>query len=238
MDKRHNLGSDSTASIPTNGGSKQSPTQQDIDGSVKKDEEISKNTQVTQAIMKKSREKRGLSLYALVNEISNEFGYSKDVIVKELIKGNVDKKFRIIEKTPYLSMTSYSFSPYGLWFWEAIGTTLASFLLTFVDSGVGTYLRIIFGCALILFLPGYSITQFLYSYREELDDLARITLSVGLSLAILPLVGLLLNFTPFGIRLIPVAAVLCGIAITFLILALNRRYSVYSLAHYAGNVNH
>ncbi len=35
---------------------------------------------------------------------------------------------------------------------------------------------------------------------DTIDGIERLTLSVGLSIAIVPLIGLILNFTPFGIR--------------------------------------
>ncbi|MFQ5918544.1 MAG: DUF1616 domain-containing protein [Thermoplasmata archaeon] len=40
--------------------------------------------------------------------------------------------------------------------------------------------------------------------KGEIDWIERIALSFGLSIAIVPLLGLLLNFTPFGIRLTPI----------------------------------
>jgi uncharacterized membrane protein len=91
----------------------------------------------------------------------------------------------------------------------------------------------VFGGLLVLFLPGYSLVQLLYSKRKELDDLTRLALSIGLSLAIVPLVGLVLNYTPFGIRLLPVAISLGGLTIVLLIGALQRKFSYYKLASYA-----
>ncbi len=67
------------------------------------------------------------------------------------------------------------------------------------------YLRYVFGGLLVLFLPGFSLIELLYAKRKELDDLTRLALSIGLSLAMVPLDGLVLNYTPFGIRLLPVA---------------------------------
>ncbi len=40
--------------------------------------------------------------------------------------------------------------------------------------------------------------------KGEIDWIERIALSIGLSIAVVPLLGLLLNFTPFGIRLVPI----------------------------------
>ncbi|HKW05693.1 MAG TPA: DUF1616 domain-containing protein, partial [Nitrososphaerales archaeon] len=87
----------------------------------------------------------------------------------------------------------------------------------------------VFGGLLILFLPGYALIQFLYSKKKELDELTRLALSIGLSLAIVPLIGLGLNYTPFGIRLIPVALSLAFFTIIFLVLALVRKHTYYKI---------
>lgn len=101
--------------------------------------------------------------------------------------------------------------------------------LVSVTSGVAIYLRYIFGSALVLFVPGYSLIQALYP-KGELDELERLALSIGLSLALVPLVGLVLNYTPFGIRLLPIAFSLAGLTLSLLIVALQRKHAYYKLA--------
>lgn len=59
-----------------------------------------------------------------------------------------------------------------------------------------TALRIIFGIPLVLFLPGYALIAALFPGKNDLDTIERIALSFGLSIAIVPLIGLALNFTP------------------------------------------
>jgi uncharacterized membrane protein len=61
---------------------------------------------------------------------------------------------------------------------------------------------------LVLFLPGYSLIAVLFLRKDDLDGIERIALSFGLSIAVVPLLGLALNYTPFGIRLSPVLVVL------------------------------
>jgi len=60
-------------------------------------------------------------------------------------------------------------------------------------------IRIILGLPLVLFLPGYSLIATLFPRKDDLDAIERIALSFGLSIAIVPLLGLALNYTPFGI---------------------------------------
>ena len=72
---------------------------------------------------------------------------------------------------------------------------------------VGNLLAIL----LVLFVPGYVLVAALFPgsltpEKPEIDWIERIALSFGLSIAVVPLLGLLLNFTPFGIRFAPIVA--------------------------------
>ena len=67
-----------------------------------------------------------------------------------------------------------------------------------------TVIRNILGVPLVLFLPGYSLIAALFPANCDIDGIERIALSFGLSIAVVPLIGLGLNFTPWGIRLLPI----------------------------------
>jgi len=84
-------------------------------------------------------------------------------------------------------------------------------------------IRIILGLPLVLFLPGYSLIATLFPGKDDLDGIERIAHSFGLSIAITPLLGLALNYTPFGIRLSPVLIVLSVFTISLAICAYIRR---------------
>jgi uncharacterized membrane protein len=74
-------------------------------------------------------------------------------------------------------------------------------------------LRIILGAPYVLFFPGYTLVVALFPGRDDLDVIERLGLSLGLSIAVLPLMGLLLNYTPLGITLLTTL----GSAICFMI---------------------
>jgi len=67
-----------------------------------------------------------------------------------------------------------------------------------------SFVRILIGVPFILFFPGYTLVCALFPRNPELNGIERVALSIGLSIAVVPLLGLLLNYTPFGIRLYPV----------------------------------
>jgi len=67
-------------------------------------------------------------------------------------------------------------------------------------------IRIVFGLPFVLLLPGYVLLAALYPRKGDLDSVERAALSFGLSIAIVPLIGLALNYSPWGVRLNPILA--------------------------------
>lgn len=58
---------------------------------------------------------------------------------------------------------------------------------------------------------------------KSIDGIERFALSVGLSIAVVPLIGLVLNYTPFGIRLNPIVISLVIFTVVMMIITLYRR---------------
>lgn len=61
--------------------------------------------------------------------------------------------------------------------------------------------RIVLGLPFVLFFPGYALLTSLFPRKDSLNDIERLALTFGLSLAIVPLIGLLLNYLPWGINI-------------------------------------
>lgn len=99
------------------------------------------------------------------------------------------------------------------------GTLLCVYLPVLSDTSV----RILVGVPMLLFIPGYALTAVLFPAAGEVDGIERVALSFGLSLAIAPLTGLGLNYTPWGIRLTPVLIGLCLLTVLFCCAAQYRR---------------
>ena len=83
-----------------------------------------------------------------------------------------------------------------------------------------TPIRIALAIPVILFIPGYCLLASLFPKNGDLDLMARMVLSIGVSIAIVPLIGLGLNFTPWGIRLDPIvlSLILFTLVMTLIIL--------------------
>ena len=65
-------------------------------------------------------------------------------------------------------------------------------------------LRIALGLPFLLFFPGYTLMAALFPQRESIGAIERVGLSFGMSIAVVPLIGLILNYTPWGITLGPI----------------------------------
>jgi uncharacterized membrane protein len=80
-------------------------------------------------------------------------------------------------------------------------------------------------------LPGFAFIKALFPAKvpiktssENMDTIERIALSFGMSLTLVPLVGLILNYTPWGIRLTPITLSLLSLTIVFATTAVLREY--------------
>jgi len=101
--------------------------------------------------------------------------------------------------------------------------TLALVPLVLLTSGA---LRVVVGLLFILFSPGYALMAALFPRKEQLDTVERIALSFGLSIAIVPLICLILNYTPWGIRPEPILTCIAPFIIVASSVALFRRWSI------------
>jgi uncharacterized membrane protein len=138
----------------------------------------------------------------------------------------VKSKIVVLEDpAPPESFSYYIFSTYSLEFWITLFLLSSTLLSIYFSSfSLVLYLRYVLGSLFVLFLPGYSLIEALYPREEELSPLERLALSIGLSLALVPLVGLVLNYTPWGIRLVPVVSSLTVLTFLLMLVASWRKY--------------
>ncbi len=88
----------------------------------------------------------------------------------------------------------------GLWLANVLGWLLIIVIVLFPENPV----RIVLGVPFVLFFPGYALITALVPRKTGMSGIERVALSFGLSIALVILIGLALNYTPFGIRLVPI----------------------------------
>jgi len=110
------------------------------------------------------------------------------------------------------------------WFWLIFWLTCISTFAIYIVPNLFplNVLRWVFGFLLIC-LPGYATIKLLFPY-SELHPYERLALSIALSLAVIPILGFILNFTPWGIRFLPVLGSLGSYTIVAASLAAARSY--------------
>jgi len=159
--------------------------------------------------------------------------YEASKAVYELwVRGKLD----LIDPDPPRTFGAYALSVHSLWFWFWVAVVLVTDLIVLAAPARPPfiYARYVLGSVLVLYVPGFSLIEALYPKREELEPLERFALSVGLSLALVPLVGLVLNYTPWGIRLVPVLVSISALSLVLLVAALIRKYSYHIIPLLAG----
>ena len=116
----------------------------------------------------------------------------------------------------------------NLWLYALLTMSLATVLAVYAIPSEFPFvaLRWVLGSVFVLFIPGYVTVKALFPRGRELDAIERFALSVGLSLALVPLVGLLLNYTPWGIRLTPIVISLIILTAGLAVVALARQHRI------------
>ncbi len=82
-----------------------------------------------------------------------------------------------------------------------VAFTLLLFPVAAFTSGI---FRIVISFLFVIFFPGYTLLSALFPKQGVLSTIERIALSFGISIAVVPLIGFILNFTAWGIRLMPI----------------------------------
>jgi uncharacterized membrane protein len=122
-----------------------------------------------------------------------------------------------------ISVIENVFSRKTLWYWEIIALSIVTTIsvLTIPETAyLITYVRSVLGITFVIFLPGYAFVKAIFPTKvsinissEKLSSIERIALSIGMSLSIVTIVGVVLNYTPWGIRLAPITLILLVLTI-------------------------
>lgn len=116
------------------------------------------------------------------------------------------------------------------------GLTITASLAMTVPGIRETPLRLILGIPYLTLVPGYALVSALFPEADGapvdsesdavfggIDGLERVALSFGLSVLIVPLLGLGLNITPWGLRLLPIVLAVSCTTLVLVVVAAWRR---------------
>lgn len=175
----------------------------------------------------------GLEVSEIVSKISRERDVDFVDISRCLYQTLNNGRVKFVDPSPPNSVFGF-FSPiYCTWFWLLcvfVGLLIGSIYLM-PQVYPFNYLRIGTGAIFLLFMPGYALFEVLYPGARDFERLERFGMSVGLSLAVVPMVGLVLNYTPWGIRLESALVSLSLLTLALAVVAVYRKYDYWRLAH-------
>jgi len=170
--------------------------------------------------------------------VKQAYPASNKEILDVIIKLQNDGKLHLTEpQQKTLATSAYLRTSAALWFWITIALTLATIVAVFTipadNENPLIYVRYVLGIIFVLWMPGYAFIKALFPERspvktssEDLDIILRVALSIGMSLALVPMVGLLLNYTPWGITLTPIVLSLVALTVVFAVAALIREHHI------------
>jgi len=189
---------------------------------------------LTAIILQTATESKPETIAQLIEQVHAQIPLSShEEILDAVVKLQEDGRLRIILPLPSSpDLSSHPKTSATPWFWLTIATTLAasvSALMIPEDVFPLVIVRYVFGAILVLWLPGYVFIKTLFpaarpikTTDNDLDLVERVGLSLGMSLALVAIIGLLLNYTPWGIRLTPVTLSLAALTTILAVAALLR----------------
>ncbi len=153
--------------------------------------------------------------------------------LREVYEKSKRGEIKLVDPDPPKTIVEYAFRlDYSLWFWTTAILVLLTLIVIYATSTLPQLLvlRYVLGTLYVLYLPGFALVEALYPIEGDLKPLERLALSIGLSLAVVPLIGLVLNYAPWGIRLGPVIVSLALYTLGVSLIALARKYSAFKIS--------
>ena len=172
---------------------------------------------ISHFIINTVKDKQPETVQQLVQIVQKEFSIPREEAMKQITNLNNNGKLAFKELSFPPTHKDYLFSTKATWYWITVALALVTTITVFTipeDAFPIVYARYLLGSIFILFLPGFSLIKALFP-EKEFDNIERTALSVGMSLAIVPLTSFLLNYTPWGITEITVTFSLLVLTITF-----------------------
>jgi uncharacterized membrane protein len=183
------------------------------------------NEQTKQLVVDIVNNQKPQTTQQLIVLMTEKYSIPPEKVTLILSELEIDGLFNFTEQKPStLNKKRHLFFQKHQWYWFtvvfSIATTLAVFLIPASDHPI-IWLRYLLGFIFALFFPGYSLSKLIFPNEIpkifttqnntpksinswKIDLVNRIPFSIGLSFALLVAIGLILNFTPWGITLIPV----------------------------------
>ena len=169
----------------------------------------------------------------LVNSIQRKSNLPREEIMQHVLFLQDKRKILLQNELPIShKFRDYLFSIRAYWYLTIVALVIITTIIiianlenTPIIGNIIKYARYLFGSIFVLFLPGYSLIKALFPLKE-IDNVERTALSIGMSLAIVAINALVLNFLPWGISTTPITLGLLGLTLAFSTIAVMREYQI------------
>jgi len=189
------------------------------------------NSDIIQYIIDLVKNEKPENVKQLVKFVHQKYPLKQNDVMNILVQLENEGRLHFVAKEALVSpsLKEHVFSSTPSWFWVTVALTIVTAIMAFTiseDAHPIVYFRYVLGTIFVLFLPGYTLMKAVFASKKELDDIEQIALSLGLSLAVAPVVVLFLNFTPWGIRQTPIILSLSLVTIAFATIGVMHEYHV------------
>jgi len=179
-------------------------------------------------------DKKPETVEQLIRITKEKTSFPEHKVIEHIIHLQAQRRIVLREPSKPPPKTSlYLKTKESYWYWAtvilAITTTLAVFTIP-----EGTYpfvhIRYVLVAIFVTWFPGYSFTRALFPKStkrngyKSLSTAERCALTLGLSLVLVAIIGMLLNYSPWGIRLAPICICLFSTTVIFATTATIREY--------------
>ena len=155
--------------------------------------------------------------------------------MKERVNENSETKNHKEKKQISNDLINYLKSIHALWFWFTFSIAVIYPIIIFCIPPVqpAVIIRQILTIVQFFWLPGHILVKIVFPKRTQelqskgnLEPLERFALSIGISVVLIPVIGLFLNYTPSGITLTPTLLGLMAVILSLSLVALAREYQI------------
>jgi hypothetical protein len=195
-----------------------------------------KKRELEETIIQVTKDQKPETVQQLIELVKQRLDIPEKQITDAIVDLQNEGRLRLLSRTrePPHGFGDYLKTSDALWYWIMLILTLAAVTVVFIipeDAVSIVYIRYVLGTIFVLCLPGYAFIRALFPVQlpiktseKSLDTVERAALSIGLGIALVPLVGLLLNYTPWGIRLAPITLSLSAMTLAFSTVGIVREY--------------
>jgi len=195
----------------------------------------SKTNDLTRIILEVINEEKPQSVKHLTKMLKESLNLAEEEIIESILKLQAKGVLKLKEDSPQSwSLATYLKTGEAVWYWVTITAGVLTAVLVFtISESIYPWIiaRNVLGVIFVLFLPGYALMKTLFPTNMHaktsirgLEEIERIALCIGISIALVSIIGLLLYYSPWGLDLTTVVPTLLAFTSVFATAAVVKEY--------------